>query len=156
MANNLNTTTNGFNGLNIAEQVGSRAKPNGSLKILIIDDIEDLAQIMCELVCLLGHEATFAYNGTDGIAIAKEFRPQVIICDIGLPGLSGYEVADLIRKDPELQDAILVALSGYARPEDIKRSKDAGFARHLGKPISIETIQQVLDEVARCKCNDSG
>ncbi|MEG3070292.1 MAG: response regulator [Candidatus Syntrophopropionicum ammoniitolerans] len=100
MANNLNTTTNGFNGLNIAEQVGSRAKPNGSLKILIIDDIEDLAQIMCELVCLLGHEATFAYNGTDGIAIAKEFRPQVIICDIGLPGLSGYEVADLIRKIP--------------------------------------------------------
>ncbi len=120
---------------------------NKSLKILIIDDIEDLAKVMCELIRLLGHEAASAYNGTGGIAKAKELRPDVIICDIGLPGISGYEVAKMIRKDIELKDTLLIALSGYAQPEDKERAKQAGFDRHLGKPVSLETLQMVLNEV---------
>lgn len=63
--------------------------------------------------------------------------------------MDGYEVAQLIRKDPELQDTLLIALSGYAQPEDVELSKEAGFDRHLGKPVSINTLQQVLNDVIR-------
>jgi len=123
------------------------AKARKSLKILIIDDNRDLAEIICELIGFLGYETESAHNGTDGIAKARELQPDVIICDIGLPGISGYEVAKLIRKDADLQDTFLIALSGYAQPEDIEKSKEAGFDRHLAKPVSLETLQMFLNEV---------
>jgi len=123
------------------------AKAIKSLKILIIDDNRDLAEIICELIGFLGYETESAHNGADGIAKARELQPDVIICDIGLPGISGYEVAKLIRKDADLQDTFLIALSGYAQPEDIEKSKEAGFDRHLAKPVSLETLQMFLNEV---------
>jgi len=120
---------------------------NEALTILMIEDNKDLARVMCELIAFIGHKAEAAHNGIEGIARARELRPDVVICDIGLPGMSGYEVAKLIRKDTEFKDTFLIALSGYAQPEDVKRSKEAGFDRHLGKPVSIETLQQVLSAV---------
>ncbi|MGE5677814.1 MAG: ATP-binding protein [Pseudomonadota bacterium] len=125
----------------------SDTKANKSGKILMIDDNKDLAAVMCELIHFSGNEAVSAHNGTEGIAKARELRPDVIICDIGLPDMSGYEVAQLIRRDTDLQDTVLIALSGYVQPEDIERSKAAGFDRHLGKPLSLETLQIVLNEV---------
>ncbi len=124
----------------------SEAKITGVLKILIIDDNVDLAVVMCELIRFLGHEAEAAYNGADGVAKARELRPDVIICDIGLPDMSGYEVANVIRKDPELKGIFLIAFSGYAQPEDMDNSNEAGFDRHLGKPVSLETLQMVLSD----------
>jgi len=123
------------------------AKAIKSLKILIIDDNRDLAEIICELIGFLGYETESAHNGTDGIAKARELQPDVIICDIGLPDMSGYEVAKMIRKDDEFKDTFLIALSGYAQPEDIEKSKAAGFDRHLAKPVSLETLQMFLNEV---------
>lgn len=122
-------------------------KSNKSLEILIIDDNKDLAEIICELISLLGYETESAHNGTDGIAKARELQPDAIICDIGLPDISGYEVAKLIRKDAEFKDTFLIALSGYAQIEDMEKSKAAGFDRHLAKPVSLEKLQMVLDEV---------
>ncbi len=122
-------------------------KSNKSLKILIIDDNKDLAEILCELIGFLGYETGSAHNGTDGIAKAIELRPDIIICDIGLPDMSGYEVAKMIRQDAELKDTFMIALSGYAQSEDIERSKEAGFNRHLAKPVSIETLEIVLKDV---------
>lgn len=120
---------------------------NKSLNILIIEDNIDLANIMCEILGLLGHNASAANNGSEGIAKAKELSPNVIICDIGLPDMSGYELAKIIRKNPSLKDTYLIAASGYAQPEYVERSKEAGFNIHLAKPVEFATLEMVLKEV---------
>ena len=121
--------------------------PNTSLKVLVIEDNDDLAGIMCKLINSIGHKTMVVYNGTQGIIKAREIKPDVIICDIGLPDISGHEVAKAIRKDSVLQDTFLIALSGYAQPEDMEYSKQAGFDLHLAKPVSISVLQQVLNSV---------
>lgn len=120
---------------------------NEFLNILMIEDNKDLADIMCELLAFSGHRASASNNGTEGIVKAKELRPDVIICDIGLPDMSGYEVAKIIRKDAELNDTFLIASSGYAQSEDIERSMENGFNRHLVKPVSFTTLEMILKEV---------
>lgn len=120
---------------------------NKLLNILLIEDNIDLADIMCELLVLLGHRASAANNGTEGLPKAKEINPDVIICDIGLPDMSGYDVAKIIRKDAEFKDAFLIASSGYAQHEDTESSREAGFNIHLAKPVSFDTLEMVLKEV---------
>lgn len=120
---------------------------NELLNILMIEDNEDLADIMCELLVLSGHIASVANYGMEGIEKAKELRPDVIICDIGLPDMSGYEVAKVIRNNAELKDIYMIASSGYAQPEDAERSREAGFNRHLAKPVSLTTLEMVLKDV---------
>ncbi|TJX13472.1 PAS domain S-box protein [Tissierella creatinini] len=119
---------------------------NKSLKILVIEDNKDLAQITCELLVFLGHKAIATHTGSEGILKSRELRPDVIISDIGLPDMSGYEVGMEIRKLAELKDIIMIAMSGYAQPEDIRRSKEAGFDIHLGKPVGIDTLKMTLDK----------
>ena len=85
-----------------------------------------------------------ARTGPDGIALAREHAPDVVLCDIGLPGMSGYDVARTFRADPELSGVPLVAVSGYALPEDLARASEAGFVRHMAKPPSLEKIERVL------------
>jgi CheY-like chemotaxis protein len=114
---------------------------------MIIDDNKDLNEVICELIGFLGCVTKSAQNGSDGIAKVREFRPDVILCDIGLPDMSGYEVAELLRKDTRHQDTLLIALSGYAQTEDIEKSKAAGFDKHLAKPVSLETLQMALKEL---------
>ena len=124
------------------------SESNGPLRVLLIDDNEDLALAMSLLMNHIGHKAATSHNGTEGIARVKELRPDVVFCDIGLPGMSGYEVAQLIRKDPEHKNMFLIALSGYAQAEDIARAKEAGFDLHLSKPLSVDTLRQVLNKVS--------
>ncbi len=81
-----------------------------------------------------------AYNGPQGIAKAQEFLPEVVLCDIGLPGMDGYAVARAFRAESALRGAFLVALSGYALPEDLERAQAAGFDRHLAKPPSLARL----------------
>lgn len=114
--------------------------------VLIIDDNKDLASIFCEYLNMVGYEAISTLSGEEGIAVAKEQNPEAILCDIGMTGMNGYDVARYIRQDPELKDIYLVAISGYSGQADIERSVKAGFDRHLGKPINLETIKKVLDE----------
>jgi len=117
------------------------------LKILMIDDNKDLTDIMCELINLLGHKTISASSGIEGILKAKEFDPDVIICDIGLPGMNGYEIAESIRRDIDLKDIYLIALSGYAGDGALNCSRKAGFNMHLCKPVDISTIEKVLTEI---------
>jgi len=77
--------------------------------------------------------------------MARQFRPEVVLCDIGLPGMNGYGVARALRADEVLKGIFLVALSGYALPEDVARSQAAGFDRHLAKPASLEKLEEVLE-----------
>ena len=116
-------------------------------RVLIIEDNRDAADILQMVLEGEGHEVAVAYNGPEGIAKARQFHPDLVLCDIGLPGMDGYEVARLFRADEALKHTHLVALSGYARPEDLQRAADAGFERHLAKPATLEKIDKVLREV---------
>jgi CheY-like chemotaxis protein/two-component sensor histidine kinase len=132
-------------------QVNGQTIP--SMRILVIDDIPDIAGIFSTLLTHLGHEVRTASNGREGLTKAKEFLPQVLLCDIGLPGMTGYEVAESFRKDNDLKDVFLIALSGYAQPEDLAKSRAAGFDRHLAKPVDLDTLKDTLAEVPLIKNN---
>lgn len=116
-----------------------------SLRILIIDDNKDLATLLCLLLELMGHNAVSDNTGSAGLGIAKTDKPDVIFVDIGLPDLNGYEVAKQIRNEESLKDVFLVALTGYAGNNDRELALDAGFNRHISKPIDSATLKWVLD-----------
>jgi PAS domain S-box-containing protein len=113
-------------------------------RVLVIDDAVDNAELLGELLKVAGHEARIAHDGPSGLALGRAFRPEFVFCDIGLPGMDGYEVARKMRADATLRRAHLVALSGYALAEDRRRSAAAGFDHHLAKPASWESIVCVL------------
>jgi len=118
-----------------------------NLRILVIDDNKDLTDILCAVIESMGHQVRAAYNGTDGITEAKEIRPDVIFCDIGLPGMNGYEVAKVLKSDPVLKDTLLIALTGYAGEDDVKTANAAGFDRHLKKPVDMAALGKILTEI---------
>jgi len=122
-------------------------KENKHLRVLVIEDNRDLAEITCQLIEFLGHKSEYAITGNEGLSRIKELHPDVIICDIGLPDINGYEVADKIRNELGLKDIFLIVFSGYAREEDIEMAMKAGFNRHLAKPVDISTLQRVLNDV---------
>jgi CheY-like chemotaxis protein len=95
------------------------------------------------------HVVEVAHSGRDGIEKARAFHPDVVLCDIGLPEMNGYEVARRMRADPELGRVGLVAVTGYAQPEDVAMAKAAGFDVHLAKPPSIDKLERALAEVGR-------
>ncbi|MGE5599457.1 MAG: ATP-binding protein, partial [Bacteroidota bacterium] len=113
-------------------------------RVLIIEDNVDLAESLRELLELDGHEAAVAYGGVEGLAKAREFLPEIVLCDIGLPGMDGYAVAEAFRADAQLKTMYLVALSGYAQPEDLKRAVEAGFDRHVAKPPDFDALDRML------------
>jgi PAS domain S-box-containing protein len=112
--------------------------------ILIIEDNTDFALALSDALRLEGHEVRIARDGTTGIAMARERKPDVVLCDIGLPDVDGYEVARLLRADETLRRVRLVAVSGYAQPEDKQRAKEAGFDAHLAKPTPLAELNALL------------
>lgn len=121
----------------------------GPRRVLVIEDQVDAADSLRQAFMLGGHATEVAYDGTQGLAKARAFRPEIIFCDIGLPGLSGYEVARAVRADAQLEGTYLIALSGYALPEDLERAADAGFDLHLAKPASLSRLDELLRTVPR-------
>lgn len=113
-------------------------------RVLVIEDNVDAAETLRMALELTGHEVDVAYDGLAGLARARQFRPEIVLCDIGLPRVDGYEVARRFRADPEFQGLLLVALTGYASPEDRLRATDAGFADHLAKPVNLDTLFNIL------------
>jgi PAS domain S-box-containing protein len=118
-------------------------------RVVVIEDNHDAADSLCEVLDLLNHSATVAYSGDEGLKKVRAHRPDVVLCDIGLPGMDGHAIARAIRADASLSATTLVALTGYAAPEDLARSQEAGFDFHLAKPPSIEAIERVLAEATR-------
>jgi signal transduction histidine kinase/CheY-like chemotaxis protein len=118
------------------------AAPAQRRRVLVVDDNRDAAETLAELLRMLGHDVEIAFDGAAAIEQALRTAPEVVLCDIGLPGMSGYEVATALRK--QAAGTRLIALSGYARPEDVRRSIEAGFDAHLGKPADLEEVEQVL------------
>ncbi len=128
-------------------QKHSTGTPSRLFRILCIEDNTDFAEILCSMLEQFGHKAISARNGLDGIAKAKEFTPDVIFCDIGLPGINGYEVAKRIRSDPALAGVYMIGLTGYAGSKDIELAVNAGFNKHMSKPVDMNALNQVLAEV---------
>jgi CheY-like chemotaxis protein len=114
-----------------------------SRRVLVVDDNRDAAESMADLVAMLGHVTEVAFDGPAAIAKARAFRPHVVLCDIGLPGMDGYEVARALRAEhgPSIR---LVAVSGYAQPEDVRRATESGFDTHLAKPPDPLDIERLL------------
>jgi signal transduction histidine kinase len=113
-------------------------------RILVVEDNPDSAETLRDLLELSGHQVAVAASGPEAVLLARTFRPEVVLCDIGLPGMDGYGVAELLRRDPETADARLIALSGYAQEEDRHRSHEAGFQHHLPKPVNLADLEALL------------
>ena len=125
----------------------AKRMPAGGLRILVIEDNEDAAETLGELLALDGHEVELAFEGPTGIERAQRLRPQVVISDLGLPGdVDGYALARALRADPSMPEAYLIALSGYTDERARQRSREAGFDVHLAKPLDIRRLEQILSE----------
>jgi signal transduction histidine kinase/CheY-like chemotaxis protein len=114
------------------------------LKVLVVEDNVDVAHTVMALLAQAGHEVEVAYDGPSALSTVHSFEPQVAFLDIGLPGMSGLELASAFRNDPKLREIRLIALTGYGQAEDRRRSMDAGFDEHLVKPVSYSRLNEVL------------
>jgi signal transduction histidine kinase/CheY-like chemotaxis protein len=120
------------------------ARPAAALRVLVVDDNEDAVDILADLLRMLGHVVRTAADGQAALVAADEFLPDVVLCDIGLPLLDGYEVVAALRTRPQHAAARFVALTGYGREEDRVRSHAAGFHAHLVKPFDLDKLAAVL------------
>jgi signal transduction histidine kinase/ActR/RegA family two-component response regulator len=116
----------------------------GGLRVLVVEDHADAAESLKMLLELDGHEVHVAATGPDGVEAALGFLPDVVLCDIGLPGLDGYGVAGALRKNPATAGTLMAAVSGYAQDEDRERSRAAGFSAHLAKPVRPDELRRFL------------
>lgn len=129
------------------EEPTSGPAASRTLRMLIVDDNEDAASSMALLQELRGHVTRTAANGSDALRIAADFIPQVVLLDIGLPGMDGFEVARRLRELPAMKNSFLVALTGYGSQGDRQRAKVAGFDEHLVKPADMNLLGRWLDRV---------
>jgi PAS domain S-box-containing protein len=120
--------------------------PSGGLRILVVDDNRDAADSLALLLESDGHTVRTAYDGETALDLARADPPQVVLLDIGLPGLDGYSVARALRQSAEMNGSWLIALTGYGQAEDRDKSRAAGFDWHLVKPVDFEALQGALAE----------
>jgi two-component system CheB/CheR fusion protein len=117
-------------------------------RVLLVEDNPDAADSLALLLEVLGHRVRSVYDGVTGLDAARANPPDVMLVDIGLPGMDGYEVAQLVRRDPALKNVVLVALTGYGRDEDKRRAMAAGFDYHLVKPVNPDALQGLVARLA--------
>src|SRR5215210_518027 len=123
------------------QEPAGRAAPR---RILVADDNADSASSMALLLEILGNEVRTAFDGLEAVEVAAAFRPDVILLDIGMPRLDGYDACRRIREQPWGRDVVLIALTGWSQEEDVRQSRDAGFDHHLVKPVEPATLEKVL------------
>ena len=118
------------------------------LRILVVDDIADVANVLKMLLDLEGFETLVAYSGQTALQSAREFRPDVVICDIGLPDMDGHEIARRLRGDPKVASATLIALTGWGAEDELRRTRESGFDFHLVKPVDANALLDLLSQIS--------
>ena len=118
-------------------------------RVLIIEDNADAGESLRQALELSGHTVHVASSGPEGLRLARALLPEVVLCDIGLPGMDGFDVARALRDDQRLKSAFMIALTGYALPRDLVRASEAGFDVHLAKPPNLETLDRLLADMHR-------
>jgi CheY-like chemotaxis protein len=116
-------------------------------RVLIIEDYHDTAETTKLLLNFAGYDVQTATSGPEGLSAARSFRPRVVLCDIAMPGMSGYEVARALRREPALGPVYLIAVTGYGRTEDREKALEAGFDLHLIKPVDLEELRRALESI---------
>ncbi|WP_426196357.1 ATP-binding protein [Massilia sp. DWR3-1-1] len=114
------------------------------VRVLVVDDNSDAAATLAELLQMLGHSAQVAHDGVSALEAMQDFRPQVVLLDLGMPGMNGYQVAEAIRNDRRFDQPLLAALTGWGGQQDRDQTRAAGFDLHLTKPVDLAVIEQVL------------
>lgn len=123
----------------------SSAEPEPrSRRILVVDDNEDAAEMLALVLRRRGYTVMLAFDGEEALVMAQAHHPDVVLLDIGLPGIDGYEVARRLRTTPMPERPVLVAVTGYGQPADRMRSREAGFDHHLVKPVAMEKLLPLL------------
>jgi CheY-like chemotaxis protein len=115
-----------------------------SIRVLVVDDNRDAAETLAVLMRLEGHTVAIAFDGATALSEAARSQPQVVLLDIGMPGMNGYEVARELRAREATKSTVIVAITGYGQPEDRARAAEAGFTDHLTKPIAAEKLFAVV------------
>ena len=118
-----------------------------ALRILVVDDNEDAAASLAMLLALSGHAVEVENSGQTALRKAETFLPQAVLCDLGMPGMSGHEFATRLRQDRRFAATLLVALTGWGSEDDKRRSRAAGFNEHLIKPASVDEVAALLARV---------
>jgi PAS domain S-box-containing protein len=132
---------------------GEQPAPIPRHRILVVDDNRDAAEMLAELLELMGNDLRTAHDGVEAVEVAGEFRPDVVLLDIGLPKMNGYEVAEKIREQPWGKAMVLVALTGWGQEEDRRRSREAGFDHHLIKPVEPDALLKLLTSISDGRCS---
>jgi CheY-like chemotaxis protein len=117
------------------------------LRVLVIEDYADTAEMLAKWVELAGHSARICRTGFQAMLTAPTFRPQIVLLDIGLPDMYGWELARLLREDPALSQTRIIAMTAYTTDEDRRRAEDAGIDLYMGKPIQQGTLAGLLAQV---------
>jgi len=130
----------------VAARMGETQPQARALRVVLVDDNIDGVESLADLIALLGHEVRIAHDGPTGIGVIREFNPDLVLLDIGLPGMDGYEVARRLRHEIGTR-AVLIAVSGYGRDEDRALSLEAGCEQHLVKPVEFRTLQALFSSL---------
>ena len=138
----------------VNDHVTAVNEPYASHRILIVDDNSDALTSMERLLQLRGHEVQSAADGPSALRTVTEFQPELVLLDIGLPGMSGYDVARSIRRNHQNDTIVLCATTGYGQYEDRRRSRDAGFDHHLVKPVEFAAIETVIASLPKPRARD--
>jgi CheY-like chemotaxis protein/anti-sigma regulatory factor (Ser/Thr protein kinase) len=123
------------------------AASQSSRRILVVDDNQDTARSMARLLMLGGHVAQTAHDGPEAVTAAEQFHPDLVLLDIGLPSMSGYDVCRAIRQKLSGRPPLMIALTGWGQDDDRRRSAEAGFDHHLVKPVEYETLTALLEDL---------
>ena len=129
-----------------AKPDGAPANPVAGRRFLVVDDNQDSARMLAALLRLMGNEVELAFDGVEALATLERYRPEVVLLDLGMPRLNGYDTCRRIRQQPWGRDVLLIAQTGWGQNEDKRRTKEAGFDAHFVKPVTLAAINQLLDE----------
>jgi CheY-like chemotaxis protein len=133
-----------------SSSISATSKP-GQLQVLVVDDNTDAAESLGVLLDIEGHAAHIAHNGAEALQVAQSQPLDVVFLDIGLPDMTGYDVARRMRLLPNMQKTLLVALTGWGTQDDRERTREAGFDRHLTKPAELPAVEELLRAAAAAK-----